>query len=41
MPGNTSTIKIALQMDDKGSVKILKAVGSEPQETGKKGKDWS
>ncbi len=39
MPGNTGTIKIALQIDDKGSVKILKNIGSESHKTGKKGKD--
>ncbi len=39
MSGNTGTIKLTLEMDDKGTVKVLKAVGSESDKTGKKGKD--
>lgn len=39
MPGNTGTIKIALKIDDKGSVKVLKSVGDESKRTGRKGKD--
>lgn len=39
MAGNTGTIKIALQMDDKGSIKVLNRIGSESEKTGKQGKE--
>lgn len=38
MSGNSGTIKIALKIDDKGSVKVLKEVGSESEKAGQKGK---
>jgi Lambda phage tail tape-measure protein (Tape_meas_lam_C) len=38
MPTSTGTIKVALQIDDKGTVRVLKSVGDESTRTGKKGK---
>lgn len=39
MSGNTGIIKIALQMDEKGSIKVLNTIGNESEKTGKKGKE--
>ena len=38
MSGNTGTIKIALQVNDNGSVSILRNIGSESKTAGQKGK---
>ncbi|MCK5099338.1 MAG: phage tail tape measure protein, partial [Desulfobacteraceae bacterium] len=38
MFASTGTIKISLQIDEKGTVRVLKSVGTESERTGKKGK---
>ena len=38
MSANTGTIKITLQMDDKGSVRVIQNVGKESYDAGRKGK---
>ena len=39
MSANTGTIKIALQMDDKGSIRVLKTFGRASSKTGRQGKE--